>query len=91
MPVIPVLRRLKQEDLEFEASLGYSAKPHLTNKRQNQSFGEVAQLISTELVCVAIFTQHCITRAWWHTPITPALGSRPSYSNKQNNNKIPSH
>jgi hypothetical protein len=32
MPIIPRLWRLKQEDLEFEAVLGYTTKSHLKNK-----------------------------------------------------------
>jgi hypothetical protein len=33
LSVIPALRRLKQEDLDFKAGLDYIVKPHL--KKQN--------------------------------------------------------
>jgi hypothetical protein len=34
MPVILAIGRLTQEDLEFQASLGYTAKPCLKNKKK---------------------------------------------------------
>jgi hypothetical protein len=33
MTVIPALRRLRQEDLKFKASLGYIARSCLKNKK----------------------------------------------------------
>jgi hypothetical protein len=36
MPVIPGLRRLMQEDLEFQASLDYTARPYLKKQQQQK-------------------------------------------------------
>jgi hypothetical protein len=33
---IPALRRLRQEDLKFKASLGYTARPHLKRKKERK-------------------------------------------------------
>jgi hypothetical protein len=41
MPVIPVLRKLRQEDLEFEASVGYKERPCYSNKRQMVIFSDL--------------------------------------------------
>jgi hypothetical protein len=35
MPVIPALGKLRQEDQEFQASLGHSETPFQTNKHKN--------------------------------------------------------
>jgi hypothetical protein len=50
-PIIPALRRLRQEDHEFKASLGYIARPCLKNKpkepkpKKLSSLSPVTQLI----------------------------------------------
>jgi hypothetical protein len=38
MPVIPALRRLRQEDLKFEAGVGYTARP--CHKKEEKRGGE---------------------------------------------------
>jgi hypothetical protein len=35
--MIPALGRQKQEDLEFESSLGYTAKHHLKSTQKNKN------------------------------------------------------
>jgi hypothetical protein len=39
MSVIPAFRRLRQEDCEFEASLGYIARPNLKIKKKKKKPG----------------------------------------------------
>jgi hypothetical protein len=36
MPIIPALRRLRQENCKFEASLSYTVRPYLKNKQTNK-------------------------------------------------------
>jgi hypothetical protein len=36
MPIIPTLRRLRQEDREFEARLIYMVKPSILKKRKKE-------------------------------------------------------
>jgi hypothetical protein len=38
MPIIPALRKLREEILTFEASLGNTARPCLKNKKTSQKW-----------------------------------------------------
>jgi hypothetical protein len=37
MPVIPALRRWRQEGLQFQARIGFTARPYLNNKDEKTS------------------------------------------------------
>jgi hypothetical protein len=37
IPIIPALRRLRQEDLKVETSLGYIVRPCLKKKKNNNN------------------------------------------------------
>jgi hypothetical protein len=40
MPVIPALKRLRQEDCEFQANLDCTVKPYLKKTKQKAYLGE---------------------------------------------------
>jgi hypothetical protein len=40
MPVIPALRKLRKEDCEFKASMGYIARPCLKTQRGREKENE---------------------------------------------------
>jgi hypothetical protein len=43
-PIIPALRRLRQEDLEFETSLGYIVRPCYKKKKKRNRIIKVKLL-----------------------------------------------
>jgi hypothetical protein len=53
MPVIPVLRRLRQEDSEFKDSMDYTVKPCLKKQKQN----EVAPLLGKGLLHFQVYAR----------------------------------
>jgi hypothetical protein len=53
MPVIPALRRLRQEDHEFKAILSYVVRPWLNQTKENFYFlHHTGHISSTEQSCV---------------------------------------
>jgi hypothetical protein len=49
MPVIPALGRLRQEDQDLEASLGYIERPHLEQNKIKQDTYLTNSLVPTAL------------------------------------------
>jgi hypothetical protein len=47
MPVIPTLRRQRQEDEKFKASLGYIMRPYLKINKQTENLNELALVAHT--------------------------------------------
>lgn len=47
MPTNPALKRLRQEDLEFQASMGYTARVYLRKKKE-----EIQGTVSSSLAAV---------------------------------------
>jgi hypothetical protein len=44
MPVIPALRTLRQEDLEFKVTLSYLVRPYLKKKKRNSNYSSQAMM-----------------------------------------------
>jgi hypothetical protein len=38
IPVIPILKKLRQEDQKFQASLGYTLRPYLKQQQLQKEF-----------------------------------------------------
>jgi hypothetical protein len=55
--IIPALERLRQEDLEFGANLGYKERPGLKNKTKQQNYIEI--LLDIRTYCQALVAQTC--------------------------------
>jgi hypothetical protein len=47
MPIILTLRRLRQKDCKFKASLGYTARPCLKNKQAKTSATRTKRALPT--------------------------------------------
>jgi hypothetical protein len=59
MPVIPALRRLRQEDHEFEANLSYIARPCLKTKQEHITTVTIMMMMimASDNYCIRITPQ----------------------------------
>jgi hypothetical protein len=60
MPIIPALRRLRQESCEFEASLGYTEKPCLKKQNKKVPLNWMNKKLLSENKCHMFSHHHCV-------------------------------
>jgi hypothetical protein len=60
-PVITVVRRLRQEDGEFQVSFGYIARHCLKQNKRNQNFAILPGMSAFVLTQVAVTPHHLLT------------------------------
>jgi hypothetical protein len=79
-PVIPALRRWRQEDQQFKASRGYTASPYLKNKTRAGGMAKVVEHLLNEYEVLSSNPHlhppqkkfKTRVRHWWFMPVTLA-------------------